>query len=344
MCLVPLNCVITAKAQCTHFVGDISRMTENRMQTLRYKDMGRRRGIRIRMSENWEKRRKMRSERQTTSFTKGLSDRDFNRLGVFIENVCGIKMEQPKRSMLESRLMKRMRATGITTVHEYVDYLFSPEGQAHEQIHMINVVTTNKTDFFREPAHFTFLTETVLPSLLDDVTPGKNVLVWSAGCSTGEEPYTLAMVMSEYGANCRNFNFSILATDISTQVLDAAGHGVYDEEKVEPVPMTFRRKYLLRSKDRTRGLVKISPEVRSRIQFQRLNLMDEDFSIQNPVDVVFCRNVIIYFDRPTQKRLITRFIEHLRPGGYLFLGHSESLNGLNLPLIQAASTVYRRPL
>lgn len=286
----------------------------------------------------------MRDTRQTTTVPKGLSDSDFNRLGVFIGNTCGIKMELPKRAMLESRLMKRLRATGIPTPHEYVDYLFSPEGQAHEQIHMIDAVTTNKTDFFREPAHFALLSETVLPGLLDDGNARNNVFIWSAGCSTGEEPYTLAMVMSEYGAAHRNFKFRILATDISTRVLDAAEQGVYEEAKVEPVPMEIRRKYLLRSKDPSRRLVKIVPEVRSRIEFRRLNLMDENFAIHEPVDIIFCRNVIIYFDRPTQKRLMTRFIKHLRPGGCLFLGHSESLQGLNLPLVQAASTVYQRPL
>jgi chemotaxis protein methyltransferase CheR len=286
----------------------------------------------------------MLNTKQAMSVPGSLSERDFSRLGVFIENACGIKMVQSKRAMLESRLVKRLRATSIPTTHEYVDYLFSPEGQAHEQIHMIDAVTTNKTDFFREPEHYVFLSKTVLPSLSDDGTAGNNVLVWSAGCSSGEEPYTLAMVMSEYGVVRRNFKFRILATDISTRVLDAARHGVYEEEKVEPVPMEIRRKYLLRSKDSSRGLVKIVPAVRSLIEFRRLNLMDEDYSIQSPVDVIFCRNVIIYFDRATQMRLMTHFIRHLRPGGFLFLGHSESLYGLNLPLVQAASTVYRRPL
>ena len=271
-----------------------------------------------------------------------LSTRDFNRLATLIRDSCGITLQVSKTAMLEARLRKRMRATGTASLPDYVDYLFSPAGAVHEKIPMIDAVTTNKTDFYRESDHFTFLCETALPGLLDARTTGRNILVWSAGCSTGEEPYTLAMVLSDYRENRRDLNFRILATDISTRVLAAAGKGVYEEERVEPVPLGIRQKYLLKSRDHTRGLVKIVPGLRSRVEFRRLNLMDENFDIQEPVDVVFCRNVIIYFDKPTQKRLLSRFHEQIRPGGYLFLGHSESLNGLNLPFVQVAPTVYRR--
>jgi chemotaxis protein methyltransferase CheR len=290
------------------------------------------------------KKEDMYNTQEITSAPPSLSDRDFKRLSAFIYDVCGIAMKTSKRTMLESRLMKRMRVTGIASLSEYVDYLFSLEGSANEKIHMIDAVTTNKTDFFREPDHFAFLCNTVLPDLLDARTQCRNILIWSAGCSTGEEPYTLAMVLNNYRDSRQDLNYHILATDISTRVLDAAERGVYEEERVEPVPMESRRKYLLKSKDHTRGLVKIAPDVRSRVEFRRLNLMDNVFDISKPVDVVFCRNVIIYFDKPTQKRLLSRFHDPLRPGGYIFLGHSESMNGLNIPLVQVAPTVYRRPL
>ena len=246
--------------------------------------------------------------------------------------------------MLESRLAKRMRATGIPSMSAYVDYLFSPEGTENEKVHMIDAVTTNKTDFFREPDHFDYLSRTALPALFSGMTSNHDVVIWSAGCSTGEEPYTLAMVLSEYRVREPGSRFVILATDISMRVLEEASKGIYDEDRVEPVPLELKKKYLLRSKDQSKGLVRISRELRALVRFRQLNFMEGDFGMREPMDVIFCRNVIIYFDRPTQGRLLTRFIRHLRPGGYLFLGHSESLNGLNLPLVQVATTIYRRPL
>jgi len=282
--------------------------------------------------------------RQETANPAALSDRDFNRLSTFIHDYCGITMQQAKRSMLESRLSKRVRATGIASLSAYVDYLFSPEGAAHEKIHMIDAVTTNKTDFFREPDHFAYLTRKALPAIFSGMTANRNVMIWSAGCSTGEEPYTLAMVLSEYHEQQPGARFVILATDLSTRVLEAAAQGIYDEDRVEPVPPELRKKYLLRSKDQSKSLVRMSHGLRSLIHFRQLNFMEGDFGMREPMDVIFCRNVIIYFDKPTQERLLTRFVKHLRPGGYLFLGHSESLNGLNVPLQPVAPTIYRRPL
>jgi len=168
------------------------------------------------------------------------------------------------------------------------------------------------------------------------------LFLWSAGCSTGEEPYTLAMVLSEFAYQHPALRFSIIATDISTKVLDRARDGIYDEDRIAAVPDALKQRYVLRSKDRGRNLVRIVPELRAAVQFKRLNLMEESFSFSDPLDIIFCRNVIIYFDRSTQEQLISRFCRVLKPDGYLFLGHSESVHGFDLPLRRITSTVYRK--
>lgn len=206
---------------------------------------------------------------------------------------------------------------------------------------MIDLVTTNKTDFFREPEHYTYLAGQVLPAWFEQNGSRRPFAIWSAGCSTGEEPYTMAMVLSEQASVHPGFDYSILATDISTRVLAKAHRAIYDNDRIGPIPAAFKRKYLLRSKDRTQGLVRIVPELRERIRFKRLNFMDEDFGMRGDLDVIFCRNVVIYFDRQTQEKLVNKFCRQLRRGGYLFMGHSETLNGLDVPLVQVCPTVYR---
>lgn len=271
-----------------------------------------------------------------------LSQADFTRLSQLIYAIAGIKLPPEKKLMLEGRLRKRMLALGMSSLDTYCQFIFNTKPTHSEYVHMINAVTTNKTDFFREPEHFHYLTQTVLPELIQKHGLGtrKRLIVWSAGCSSGEEPYTLAMVLKEYGMQFARFNFMVLATDISTTVLDKAKLGIYDHDKIAPVAMPLRKKYLLKSRDTTRAQVRIVPELRAHVQFERLNFMDADFGIRDAVGVVFCRNVIIYFDRPTQERLLNRLADHLVPGGYLFVGHSESLHGMELPLSQKAPTVY----
>ena len=272
-----------------------------------------------------------------------LSTDDLDALRLFIHEECGIKLPPAKKIMLESRLRKRLRILGIGTFRQYRDYLFSDEGKRSELTHCIDAVTTNKTDFFREDSHFQYLTSEALSALIDaeGAGRGKRLAFWSAGCSTGEEPYTLAMVLSDYAETRPGFDFSILATDISTRVLEKARIGVYDQESVAPVPEALKSKYLMRSKDRSKDLVRIAPNLRRKIEFQKLNFMDNRFNIRDKVDVIFCRNVIIYFDKPTQERLMNKFCRHLAPGGFLFLGHSETLNSMNVPLIAVAPTIYR---
>ncbi len=274
----------------------------------------------------------------------GMSNELFKRLSEFIYTESGIKMPYSKKTMLEARLQKRLRSMGLSSFNEYCSYLFSPEGIANELVHMIDVVTTNKTEFFREPQHFEYLIEYVLPELIDKKGAGirRPLMVWSAACSSGEEPYTLAMVLDQFSRRARGFSYQVLATDISTRVIETAREAVYDDEKVDQIPPEFRRHYLMRSKDRSKGLVRIVPELRAHVRFRRLNFMASDFGMREKMDVVFCRNVLIYFDRPTQEIVINHICSHLHPGGYLFTGHSETINGMNVPLQQVANTVSRR--
>jgi chemotaxis protein methyltransferase CheR len=284
-------------------------------------------------------------DKQQFSFSHArLSGNEFKRLGEFIHAEYGIKMPASKKTMLEARLQKRLRTLGIDSFKQYLEYLFSPTGVETELVNMVNEVTTNKTDFFREPAHFDYLVETALPDLVHTYGSGmrRPLAIWSAGCSTGEEPYTLAMVLSEYAEKVSGFRFSILATDLSSEVLEKASTAIYSEDKVETVPPAMKRKYLLRSKDRTRKNVRVVPELRSLVSFRRVNFMSGDFGMREQIDVIFCRNVIIYFDRPTQEGLLNRLASHMAHGAYIFMGHSETLSGLNVPLRPVAPTVYRR--
>ncbi|MCP4108461.1 MAG: protein-glutamate O-methyltransferase [Desulfobacteraceae bacterium] len=272
-----------------------------------------------------------------------MSAKTFSRFSAFIKTEIGINMPDAKKTMLQARLQKRLRKLGIKTFEEYYDYVFSPAGVEKELANMIDVITTNKTDFFREPQHFDYLVQTVLPELISTRGMKKKAMVWSAGCSSGEEVYTLAMVLSEFSYKFPGFQYSILGTDISTKVLKEAVVGIYDHEKVEPVPLTLRKKYLLRSKDKEKQLVRIAPELRSLVSFRRVNFMENDLGIREAVDIIFCRNVLIYFDRPTQEKVLNRLCRYLKPGGYMFMGHSETLSGLNVSLIPACSTVYKNP-
>jgi chemotaxis protein methyltransferase CheR len=272
-----------------------------------------------------------------------LSDKTFHRFSSLIYDEVGITLPSAKKIMLEARLNKRLKAGGFRSFDDYADFVFSAEGRKKELVSLIDVVTTNKTDFFREPAHFDYLVNNAIPSLIDSREAGfkSPFKIWSAGCSTGEEPYTMSMVLSEFATARPGFLASILATDISTTVLAKAKNAIYSEESVETIPLNLKKKYLLKSKDRNNPVVRIAPQQRSMITFQRLNFMEE-FGMREHMDVIFCRNVIIYFDKPTQERLLNRFHQQLVSGGYLFLGHSETTSGLNVPLRPVASTVYRK--
>ena len=274
------------------------------------------------------------------SQTEQLSSRNFQRLSTFIQDYSGIKMPANKRTMLEGRLRRRMRATRISDVNAYCHYLFEEDGMDAEVIHLIDAVTTNKTEFFREPAHFDFLINKGLPAL---AAKGKReIKIWSSACSTGAEPYTIAMVMDEFCAQNRGLDYSVLCTDICTEVLDQAIAGRFSEQMIEPVSTARRQRYVMRAKDPSRNEVRIKPHLRGKLSFARLNLMDDAYPVETGLDVIFCRNILIYFDKATQAKVLSRLCSHLAPGGYLFLGHSESIVGIDLPVTQIANTVFQK--
>lgn len=272
----------------------------------------------------------------------GLSKTNLVRLCDLIYSESGINLTPDKKVMLEMRLKRRLRDLSMDSYAEYCDYLFGGHHQQEEVVHFIDVVTTNKTDFFREPDHFDLLVKRVLPEFRNSSEAGREFRVWSAGCSTGEEPYTLAMVLAKYAEFNTGFKFKVLATDISNTVLAKAQKGVFASEVVRPIAEDLRRKFLMRSRDPASKQVRVVPELRQAIEFRRLNLM-EDFGLSELMDAIFCRNVIIYFDRATQERLLLKFSRQLVRGGYMFMGHSEALHNMDIGLEAVAPALYRNP-
>lgn len=271
-----------------------------------------------------------------------ISARQFKALAELIQLETGINIKSSKQTMLEGRLRRRTRALDVESIGEYCTMVLAGQLGGDELEHLINAVTTNKTDFFREPAHFDYLTGTVLPRYAEDSC--RQIRCWSAACSTGAEPYTLAMLLDDFATRSRGIDYRIVATDIDTDVLATAVKGIYPREQVEPVPAHLRRRYVLEPKDPARQDIRIAPELRRRVAFGRLNLIDESYPIDEAFHLIFCRNVLIYFDKKTQEEVVLRLCEKLLPGGYLFLGHSESITGFRHDLTQVAGTVFRRPL
>ncbi len=278
---------------------------------------------------------------RTPSFEDRLSKRNFEHLAQYIYDYSGIKMPITKITMLEGRLRRRLRATGIGTLDAYCEFLFKQNGLATEATYLIDAVTTNKTDFFREPRHFDFIASTGLPALL--AAGHTRLRIWSSACSTGAEPYTLAMVLQEFSeANRDVSDYRIFATDLSTDVLSVAKRGIYPRDMMVPVPPDLRQKYVMVARDRERPEVRISPRLRAKIGFARLNLMDNAYPVGDPMHMILCRNVLIYFDKTTQAKVLSRLCDCLLPGGYLFVGHSESVTGITLPVRQVANTVFQK--
>ena len=274
-----------------------------------------------------------------------LSTVDFTRIANLISSEVGIKLPPAKRLMVEGRLRKRIRALNLTSFDDYCDYLFRRDGLGQERTYLINAVTTNKTDFFREPEHFALLEQRLVPELIALRRGERNPLlkVWSAASSTGAEAYTLAMVLSDLAANRRDFRFAILGTDISTAVLAQGRRAVYPAEMVAPVPPEKQARYVMHArKPGVRPEVRMAPEIRRTVRFAHLNLMASSYPFDRDVDVIFLRNVLIYFDKRDQESVIGRLIEHLRPGGYLALGHSESMVGTTISMRQVAPAVFQK--
>jgi chemotaxis protein methyltransferase CheR len=269
-----------------------------------------------------------------------INPRNFAKISAYIFEQSGIKMPASKQTMLEGRLRRRVRATGASDLDAYCELLFDAKAGADETVHLINAVTTNKTDFFREPRHFEYLAGTILPMLKNQGV--QRIRAWSAACSTGAEPYTMAMVLDDFAERHGGPEYGILATDLDTEVLEVARRGVYPAEMMEPVPQTMRERYVMWPLQKGRRDVRITPPLRSAVGFARLNLMDSQYPVGDPMDIIFCRNVLIYFDKPTQERVVSRLCDQLRIGGWLLLGHSESIAGMDLPVKQVSNTVFER--
>ncbi|MBB3446017.1 chemotaxis protein CheR [Sinorhizobium sp. B11] len=269
-----------------------------------------------------------------------ISKRNFDKLARFIYDYSGIKMPPTKLTMLEGRLRRRLRATRHASFDDYCDFLFNEGGLDQETIYLIDVVTTNKTDFFREAKHFEYMQTVALPTLADSGL--RTIRTWSSACSTGAEPYTMAMVLAEFAEGRSDVSYNVLATDLSTDVLQTARRGIYAEDLVAPVPRDLQKKYVMVAKQQGRREVRISPKLRSRVGFARMNLMDEKYPVGDMMHLIFCRNVLIYFDKQTQAGVLTRLCGCLAKGGYMFIGHSESITGFDLPLKQVSNTVFQR--
>jgi chemotaxis protein methyltransferase CheR len=272
-----------------------------------------------------------------------LSERHFRSIADLVEAEVGIKLPAAKRLMLEGRLLKRVRVLNCSDVNEYVDRLFDKEHFEAELVHLIDCVTTNKTDFFREPSHFEFMRDFAVPEILRRRGRGTRPLkIWSSACSTGMEAYTIAIVLDDMVTAGARFQFSVLGTDISTAVLKLAETGIYTSEMISPVPAELARRYFLSSKDPGRDEVRVVPRLRRSTNFMRMNLMDPNYPVDRDVDIIFCRNVLIYFDRPTQQKVVEQLCAHLRPGGFFIVGHSESMiHNDSVVLQQIQPTIFR---
>ncbi len=261
---------------------------------------------------------------------------DFRRIATLVYERAGIQLPPGKEGLVRSRLAKRLRALGVAGFTAYVDRV-TTGGDAVELQHMLDALTTNKTSWWREAQHFTLLAE-LAPTLAEGRAAP---VVWSAGCSTGEEPYTIAMVLADALPERQRGGVRILATDLSTRVLERAKRGRYAAEDMEGVPGPARARHFTATRDAAGEAFAVAPAVRRTVHFAQLNLMGP-WPMQGPFDAIFCRNVMIYFDKPTQERLVNRYWELLRPGGYLFIGHSESLTGLTHRFAYLAPAVYRK--
>ncbi len=230
----------------------------------------------------------------------------------------------------------------MSSFDDYIQHAFGSNNFESEIVHIIDAITTNTTTFFRESQHFSFLGEEFKTAVCNANKKTKVWRIWSAGCSTGEEPYSLAISLEQSFSDQRWFQYSIVATDISVGVLQKAAAGIYPEERVEDVPKHVLVRYFMRSKDKSKALVRVVPEIRERIEFRVLNFMSGRWDCIDEQDVIFCRNVLIYFTKKTQQEVLSKMCGKLSPGGFLFIGHSESLSCMRLPLVQVRPTIYRK--
>ncbi len=271
---------------------------------------------------------------QTFDFT----DQHFNCLRQFVSKHTGISLSEHKRDLVYGRLSRRLRSLGLEGFNEYCALLKdNPESELEQ---FSNAITTNLTSFFREKHHFEFLAETLLPQLLSN-TSKPRLRIWSAGCSTGEEPYSIAITLREALPNIDNLDIQILATDLDSDVISKASSGIYTESRVEGLPNKQLKHWFKKGTGNQQGNVKVSSDLRNMITFRQLNLM-HDWPMQGKFDVIFCRNVVIYFDKPTQSTLFDRFANMLQPQAHLFIGHSETMHKVSERFSLIGKTIYEK--
>lgn len=267
-----------------------------------------------------------------------LTDQEFNRFRDIVFRESGIKLADVKKILVQSRLMKRLRALNLETFGDYYKYLI--DNFEEEKINFINSITTNKTDFFRENDHFEYMKSYILPAF--EEKGEREIRIWSAGCSTGEEPYTIGITLFEYFKGKKSPEFKILATDIDTQVLDKGINGVYTQDQVGAIDEKILKAYFLKGTGDNAGFFKVKDFLKKAVYFRRLNLLAEDYPMRKKFDVIFCRNVIIYFDKDTQKKLFDNFSRYLKDDGYLLVGHSENISSVTDKFYLAGRTIYKK--
>jgi chemotaxis protein methyltransferase CheR len=268
-----------------------------------------------------------------------LSDTQFERISDVVYKHCGINLHDGKRELVQARLAKRMRTKALPKLDDYLRFAFEDR---EEFTHLIDALSTNLTSFFRENDHFIHLEKVFLPRLLERKKKAgrSDIRCWSAGCSTGEEPYTIAMTLLS-ALDPSAWDVKILATDLSTAVLAKAKTGVYESDRLQTIPPQLRSKFCVSGPGNPRRSGQMSPEIRKIISFAQLNLM-QTWPFRGPFDFIFCRNVMIYFDKPTQEKLINRYYDILNDGGLLFTGHSESLTGVAHRFEYVKPTIYAK--
>lgn len=269
-----------------------------------------------------------------------ITDKDFDNLRKLVNYYTGITLSNAKRELIYSRLAGRLRKNNLKKFSDYCK-LLEEDAEGEEIVHFRNAITTNLTSFFREPHHFDFLKQTVLPEIKNGRKDNKRIRIWSAGCSTGEEPYSIGMCIKESKCFDSGYDVKILATDIDSVVLDKATNGFYEIDKVNSIAPHRQKMWFSSKRKSGNGQIKISNDISKYITFRQLNLMHE-WPMKGPFDIVFCRNVLIYFSKPTQRLLIERFANMLSDNGYLFIGHSESLFKISDRFKLMGQTIYKK--
>ena len=269
-----------------------------------------------------------------------ITDKEFGLFQALIHREAGIHLPPAKKELLMGRLGRRLRELGLKAYGAYYEYVM--EAGHEELVRLLDAISTNETSFFREPRQFEFLAQRVFPEWKTSQAGARQIRVWSAGCATGEEPYSITMMLWDHLPPAAGWDLEIRATDLSTRALERARAGIWALEKAEEIPPNYLRAFMLKGKGPLGGMMKAGPRIRSIVEFERLNLNDDTYPALGFFDLIFCRNVLMYFSAESRLRVVERLLSHLVPTGYLFLGHAETLNGVTDRVRNVMPTVYLR--